>query len=300
MLNALRWLMRFFLRLCLMRRQTQAQLVVIDLVDEMTIDGLDLWLLERCDLYFKRELSQNVWTTLQRVQPPHDEYNSLPANPRFHGLADKFRPISIGITGAHLVELQEREPRKPASVRKQYDLFFAGAVEHSTVRQAGLLWLERLQEQGYTVYLSTRRIDQQQFNELLSASWLCWSPEGSGWDCYRHYEACLAGSVPVINFPTIQRLAPLIHGVHCFYYAVEGDDLFQIVRAALTDKYLLREMALAAREHVLAHHTCNRVGDYVLAESMSARSSALSRRNPASSGRPNLAYRAASAEEVNP
>ena len=299
MLNALRWLMRVFLRLCLMRRRTQAQLVVIDLVDEMTIDGLDLWLLERCDLYFKRELSQNVWTTLQRVQPPHDEYNSLPANPRFRGLADKFRPISIGITGAHLVELQERETRKPDAVRKRYDLFFAGAVEHSTVRQAGLPWLEKLQQQGYTVYLSTRRIDQQQFDELLSASWLSWSPEGSGWDCYRHYEACLAGSVPVINFPTIQRLAPLIHGVHCFYYAVEGDDLFQIVRAALTDKYLLREMALAAREHVLAHHTCNRVGDYVLAESLSARSLAL-HRDPASAGRSDLSYRAASAEKVNP
>jgi hypothetical protein len=282
MVNALRWLMRLFLRLCLLRRRAQSQLVVIDLVDEMTIDGLDLWLLERCDLYFKRELSQNVWTTLQRVQPPHAEYSSLPANPRFRRLADKFRAISIGITGAHLVELREREPRMPDVVKKRYDLFFAGAIEHSTVRQAGLQWLERLQQEGYAVYFSTQRIDQRQFDELLSASWLCWSPEGSGWDCYRHYEACLAGSVPVINFPTIQRLAPLIHGVHCFYYAVEGDDLFQVIQAALTAKYRLKEMAAAAREHVLAHHTPNRVGDYILAESMSARSLALSRRSPAS------------------
>jgi hypothetical protein len=291
MLNALRWLMRHFLRLCLLRRRTQAQLVVIDLVDEMTIDGRDLWLLERCDLYFKRELSQNVWTTLQRVQPRHSEYSSMPADPRFRPLADKFRPISIGITGAHLIELQEREPRKPDAVKKQYDLFFAGAVEHSTVRRAGLQWLERLRQQGYAVYVSTQRIDQRQFDELLSASWLCWSPEGSGWDCYRHYEACLAGSVPVINFPTIQRFAPLIHGVHCFYYAVEGDDLLQIIRAALADKYQLKKMALAAREHVLAHHTCDRVGDYILAESMSARSLALSHRSPAPAGEADLSRR---------
>ncbi|MBV8212621.1 MAG: glycosyltransferase family 1 protein, partial [Verrucomicrobia bacterium] len=299
MSNALRWLMRLFLRLCLLRRRTQAQLVVIDLVDEMTIDGLDLWLLEGCDLYFKRELSQNVWTTLQRVQPPHAEYNSLPTNPRFLRLADKFRPISIGITGAHLVELQEREPRKPDAVKKRYDLFFAGAVKHSTVRKAGLQWLERLQQQGYAVYLSTQRIEQQLFDELLSTSWLCWSPEGSGWDCYRHYEACLAGSVPVINFPTIQRLAPLIHGVHCFYYAVEGDDLFHVVRAALTDKYLLKEMAFAAREHVLAHHTCRRVGDYILAEAMSARSLTRSHDIPASPREPDLSYHVRSGEEVD-
>jgi hypothetical protein len=271
-LNALRWFMRHFLSLCLRRRQTHAQLVVIDLVDEMTIDKRDLWLLERCDLYFKRELSQNVWTTLQRVQPPLGEYNSLPANPRFRPLADKFRPISIGITGAHLIELQNRDPRTTEVVEKQYDLFFAGAVDHSTVRKAGLHWLERLRQQGYAVYVSTQRIDQRQFDEILSASWLCWSPEGSGWDCYRHYEACLAGSVPIINFPTIQRFAPLIHGVHCFYYAVEGDDLLRIIRAALADKKRLKQMALAAREHVLAHHTCDRVGAYVLTESMSARS----------------------------
>jgi Glycosyl transferases group 1 len=293
MLNALRWLMRHFLRLCLLRRRAHAQLVVIDLVDEMAIDGRDLWLLERCDLYFKRELSQNVWTTLQRVQPRHSEYNSIPANPRFRPLADKFRPISIGITGAHLIELQERELRTAGAVEKQYDLFFAGAVEHSTVRQAGLQWLERLRQQGYAVYVSTQRIDQRQFDQLLSASWLCWSPEGSGWDCYRHYEACLAGSVPVINFPTIQRFAPLVHGVHCFYYAIEGDDLFQIIRAALADKRRLKEMALAARKHVLEHHTCDRVGAYVLAESISARSLARSRHSPASAGEADLSRHSA-------
>jgi hypothetical protein len=284
LLNVLRWLMRLFLRLCLLRRRTETQLVIVDLVDEMTIDGLDLWLLERCDLYFKRELSQNVWTTLQRVQPRHGEYSSLPANPRFRQLTDKFRPISVGITGAHLIELQESEPRRPDPAKKRYDLFFAGAVEHSTVRTAGLRWLEVLQQEGYVVYFSTQRVDQQLFDEMLSASWLCWSPEGSGWDCYRHYEACLAGSVPVINFPTIQRLAPLVHGIHCFYYAVEGDDLFQTIRTALTAKYRLKEMAAAAREHVLAHHTPHRVGDYILAESMSARNVAQSRRSRTSPG----------------
>jgi Glycosyl transferases group 1 len=291
MLNALRWLMRHFLRLCLLRRRTHAQLVVVDLVDEMTIDKRDLWLLERCDLYFKRELSQNVWTTLQRVQPPHDEYNSLPANPRFRRLADKFRPISIGISGAHLIDLQEREPRAPAAAGKTYDLFFAGAIAHSTVRQAGLPWLEKLQQEGYTVYVSTQRIDQRLFDELLSASWLCWSPEGSGWDCYRHYEACLANSVPVINFPTIQRFAPLIHGVHCFYYAVEGNDLLQIIRAALADKYRLKEMARAAREHVLTHHTCDRVGAYMLAESMSVRCPTSPHCSRAATGEPDLSRR---------
>jgi hypothetical protein len=271
LMNLLRWLMGHFLRLCLLRRQPHAALVVIDLVDEITIAPRDLWLLERCDLYFKRELSQNVWTTLQRVQPAHDEYSSLPANPRFRTLADKFRPISIGVTGAHLADLREKQLWPTDLAEKHYDVFFAGAIEHSTVRKAGIQWLEMLQEQGYKVYISTRRIEQREFDQLLATSWLCWSPEGSGWDCYRHYEACLAGSIPVVNFPTIQRYAPLKHGVHCFYYGVEGDDLFQILRAALSDKSRLKEMALAARKHAWEYHTCERVGAYVLTESMSVR-----------------------------
>jgi Glycosyl transferases group 1 len=290
-MNVLRWLMGHFLRLCLMRRRAHTGLVIIDMVDEMTIDSRDLWLLDRCDLYFKRELGQNVWTTLQRVQPSRWEYSSMPANPRFRTLADKFRPISIGVTGAHLADLRERQLWPDDLAEKHYDVFFAGAIEHSSVRKAGIRWLEILQQQGYAVCISTQRIPQRQFDELLATSWLCWSPEGSGWDCYRHYEACLAGSVPVINFPTIQRHAPLQHGVHCFYYGVEGDDLLQVLRAALSDKSRLKEMALAARKHVLAHHTCDRVGDYILAESMSARSPALSRRSPAPAGKADLSRR---------
>jgi Glycosyl transferases group 1 len=298
--NGLRWLMRYFLRLCILRRRAQAQLVVIDLVDEMTIDEWDLWLLERCDLYFKRELSQNVWTTLQRVQPRHGEYNSMPANPRFRPLANKFRPISIGITGAHLTGLREKGEPAAEAVDKQYDLFFAGAVEHSTVRKAGLPWLERLRQEGYAVYISTQRLGQQQFDELLAASWLCWSPEGSGWDCYRHYEACLAGSVPVINFPSIQRLAPLIHGVHCFYYAVEGDDLLKVIGAALADKRRLQEMARAGRRHVSENHICERVGAYVLAESMSVRDLASSHHSLASGEDVELSGHSSGARDVLP
>jgi hypothetical protein len=82
-----------------------------------------------------------------------------------------------------------------------------------------------------------------------------------------------------MNFPTIQRYAPLIHGEHCFYYAIEGDNLLTVVQAALSDKARLREMALVARQHVLEHHTCERVGNYVLMESLSARSASLSPRS---------------------
>ncbi|HZC57532.1 MAG TPA: glycosyltransferase [Xanthobacteraceae bacterium] len=76
-----------------------------------------------------------------------------------------------------------------------------------------------------------------------------------GWDCYRHYEAPLAFSVPVISAPTIVRQFPLIHGEHCFYYFCdEPGSLANAVMRALDDRQRLRNMAEAARELVIARH----------------------------------------------
>jgi hypothetical protein len=272
--NSLRWLMRQFLAFCLSRRSRQAKLVIVDYDDELTIDRRDLRLLEQCHLYFKRELGQNVWTNLLRAQPWLGEYQAMIRNPHFRKLVGKFRPLSLGISEDQLTEIQLAAPRVGESTAKRFDIFFAGTTENSTVREVGLPWLHKLKEEGYAVYLPEERLPRQKFIEALAASWLAWSPEGSGWDCYRHYEVCLAGSVPVINFPSIRRHAPLRDGIHCFYYAVEGDDLLQKVKAALSDKPRLTAMAQAARQLALEHHTCERLGAYILTECQKAEETA--------------------------
>ena len=264
MSNCLRWLMRQFLAFCLNLRPRSAKLVIIDYGDELNIDYWDLRLLEQCHLYFKRELAQNVWANLQRVQPLRGEYQTMMRNPHFQKMTEKFRPLSLGIPEEQLAQIQAC---REASSGKRFDIFFAGTTENSTVREMGLRWLNKLSEEGYNVHLPEEWLSQSKFNEALSASWLAWSPEGSGWDCYRHYEACLAGAVPIINFPSIHRHAPLRDGVHCFYYAIEGDDLLQKVKAALSDKKRLTEMAQAARKHVFEHHTRERLGAYIFSES---------------------------------
>ena len=265
--NVLRWLMRQFLAFCINRRSRSAKFVIIDIGDEMTIDHRDLQLLEQCDLYFKRELAQNAWTNLLRAQPWLGEYQAMMRDPRFRKLVEKFRPLSLGIPEQQLPDLQHNQNIGNGTPEKRYDIFFAGTTDHSTVREAGLPWLYKLRDEGYAVFLPEGGLPRQKFNEALSASWLVWSPEGSGWDCFRHYETCLAGSVPVINFPTIRRHAPLVDGVHCFYYGIEGDDLSQKVKGGLADKTRLIEMAKAGREHVLRHHTLERLGHYIIRES---------------------------------
>jgi hypothetical protein len=265
--NTIRWLMRQFLAFCIDRRSRSANLVIVDFDDELTIDRRDLRLLKECDLYFKRELAQNAWTNLLRAQPLLGEYQAMMQDPRFRKMIGKFRPISLGIPEEQLAAIQSIHAKRNGLAKKQFDIFFAGSIDHSTVREMGVHWLQQLKSEGYAVYLPEGGLPSREFNEALSASWLVWSPEGSGWDCFRHYEVCLAGSVPVINFPTIRRYAPLEDGVHCIYYGIEGDDLLRKIKTALVDKPRLIEMAQAGRQYVLGHHTRDQVGNYVLSES---------------------------------
>jgi hypothetical protein len=91
-----------------------------------------------------------------------------------------------------------------------------------------------------------------------------------GWDCFRHYEAMLAGSVPLMTYPTIlQHLAP-IHGKHCFYFAPEPGGLTRALEHALSLKAQLPQMAEAGRQLILEHHTFPKLREYVIHETLKA------------------------------
>src|SRR5262249_11662590 len=92
-----------------------------------------------------------------------------------------------------------------------------------------------------------------------------------GWDCARHYEAPLAGAVPLINYPTIVRHRPLRDGEHCILYAAERGALANAVRTALADKERLKRIARAAQAHVREHHTPQARAEYVATTALGRR-----------------------------
>ena len=263
--NALRFLMGWCICLCVGKQVRRgARLAVVDSGDESPLDPRDLFLLRRCERYFKRELPQNAWNVLARLQGEHRDLYELFQTPELQPLPAKFEPLSLGISLERCRQIEETLGRPPAIEEKRCDVFFSGLTIHSTVRMSGQLQLERLRSRGYRIEFHTDRLPYDQFLERVRAAWLVWSPEGGGWDCYRHYEVPVAGAVPLVNHATIRRHAPLLHGVHCVEYAIEGDDLCSQVEAALADKEKLWQMTLAARAHVLRHHTHAALGEYML------------------------------------
>ena len=131
--------------------------------------------------------------------------------------------------------------------------------------------LERLRARGISVDHAMEPLDFDTYQRRMASAWLAWSPEGRGWHCNRHYEAALVQTVPVMNYPTIIRHAPLQDGLHAFYYAPEAGGLEAAVMSALADKSRLRQMSRAARDHALAHHTRKAYCDHILRLALESR-----------------------------
>lgn len=240
----------------LLRLPVSAPIVVVDTGDFPYINRADLFLLARCKLYFKRELPPDHWRLFTKTA-----HRELPTRRfrqgRLRQHIDKLRPISLW--------LPETATDLPSGVEKTTDIFYAGSVEGtSTVRRAGMQEIVALRERGLRVDISDERLPPQEFYRRCAQAWIVWSPEGLGWDCFRHYEALGCGSVPLINQPTIERHQPLVHGVHALYYDPEPGFLTKAVEAALADKDRLRAIARDGKAHVMAHHTLTAIARYVV------------------------------------
>ncbi|MEO1226830.1 MAG: glycosyltransferase [Pseudomonadota bacterium] len=249
-------------------------MVVVDMNDSFGIFRHNVFLFDRCHTYFKRELPIDKWHVFYRSGHRNLPTANFRAKPRWRWRMNKIAPLGVGT-------VQPVLDRALASFgnEKKTDLFFAGTTfATNRVREEGVALLDRLKARGVVVDHVTEILPFGDFIDRCAQAWLTWSPAGFGWECFRHLESSLAGSVPVISSPTIHRYQPMNHGEHCFFYHVEGEDLVETVIEALKDKDKLARMAEAARDHVLQHHThealCDHVIDVALGDTVTPKANA--------------------------
>ncbi|AWN35663.1 hypothetical protein DK427_07845 [Methylobacterium radiodurans] len=175
--------------------------------------------------------------------------------------------------------------RRPAAFIKDTDVFFAGWLCNAARRWA-MQDLCVLQAAGYRIHLPDDPLPYPAYLEAIARAWLVVSPDGFGWDCYRHYEADFASFVALTSRPAYPRALPLRHGVHCFHYEPGPGALLGAIPALLVDKPRLERMAAAAQARVLAHHTRARVAERILAESFRDRSGTIPKRTRVSARGP--------------
>jgi hypothetical protein len=238
---------------------SRAKLAVIDQTDHLTIHQRDRELARRCHLYFKRELAENHWCTLETLLPRGANLGAARADPKMKALRAKLRPFALGID-----ESQILEPLRSAD--KETDLFYAGTPDQLPARERMPELLAAAKRKGWRVFAPERRIPLADFREAVRTSRYCLSPGGVGWDCYRHYEVIAFGSVPIMNYRTIAAVAPFEHGRECFYFDPQGDLIGQIepwlgLSAGQTDT-----LSKAAQKKLKGHYTFAALAQYVMDE----------------------------------
>ena len=236
------------------------KLVGIDVQDSPVIDNSRFHILRHCVCYFKRELPQNPANAFLYTTAKAEEGANVLNQKYFRDLVGKLRPISLGLDATAAGELPAGE------IIKKTDVFFAGGLVNHLNRQRGLKQLEGLKAKGYAIDIAHERLPRVEFLKRCAQAHLVWSPEGGGWDCYRHYEAALVASVPLMQSPPIYRYAPFMDDEHACFYFPEDDHLIRRIVRALQNRSRLVEMGLAARQHVLKWHTLEALANYVLLE----------------------------------
>jgi len=247
------WLL---LGLQLLRLKGSTPLAVVDRSDQAYVNRAAFFLMDRADAYFKRELPPDGWRlftfTGTRGQPTARFRRSR----RFQRRLAKVRPLPLGA----MLEPAEY----PLSETKDIDVFFAGGVDGYPVRERGLEELRQLAAEGYRIDIPAGRLPREEFLARCARALITWSPEGLGWECFRHSEAAMCGSVPLMNRPTIVEHAAFREGEHCLHHGAEAGELAATVRAALQDRPRLLAMGRAARLHACTYRTQPAITGYVI------------------------------------
>jgi hypothetical protein len=243
-------------------------LAVLDLSDAFQMGRHNYFLLDKADVVFKRELPVDRWRILSGSVHRHIPSRRIRRSGHWQRRLEKVRPLVLPGPAIAIGEFSAgRFPEKTV------DVFFSGnANENSWVRRTGIEELLALQARGISVDVAIEPLPPSEFYRRMSRAWLAWSPEGFGWECSRTVEAAQCLAVPVLNYPTIERHRPLRPDEHAVFYNVEPGGLTRAIEDALADTDKLRRMAIAARDHVRAHHIQRSVVDHVIASALAAKS----------------------------
>lgn len=147
---------------------------------------------------------------------------------------------------------------------KMHDVFFAGGITIKE-RQKVKLFQDRSLERNIKFYRPAERLGFDDFTKKLCVSKVAWSPEGTSWQCWRHYEALYYGAIPLINAPHDSIFHTLKHGETALFYEniEEALNLIeQVIRGELNLTLSLEER----RQFVIDYHSEDYVQDYLTKE----------------------------------
>lgn len=252
-----RWILQKLFKIFIYIAAKGKILAVVDMTDHRTIHGNDKGLLKRCDLYFKRELADNLLGAFELIIGPWRCLGNSSRNDIIQLWAKKLKPVSLGV--------EEGLITPPFFEEKNLDVFYVGG-DYGCIpsRRKSEELLKVLAQKGYRVNDGTR-LSPEKYRASISSSWLSLSPGGVGWDCYRHYEIPALGSCAVLTPSPNKQLYPFVDKESALY--VDGNLAWlDEIEVLLSDKEHLKVMTLQAQDHVSKYHTRKKIAEYLFQE----------------------------------
>lgn len=159
------------------------------------------------------------------------------------------------------------EENYPDSVaEKKTDLFYAASMNSDSRRQV-MTELSILAGKGISIDHARDRLPFPEFVTRMGNAILTLSPAGHGYHGFRHYEAMLMKSIPVLNAGQERLETDLIDGKTCLLYdAGREGDLTRCLTQALQDRERLIAWGRDLRGFALERHTATSVGRYLVAQ----------------------------------
>ncbi len=145
---------------------------------------------------------------------------------------------------------------------KETDLFYSASI-NSPAREYAARELAELARRGVSIDHPAERLPFPEFVARMGRAALTLSPSGMGYHGFRHYEAMLMESVPVLNAGSVKT--DLVDGQTCLLYSngVEGELAGKVVDA-LKNREALAAWGKRLRDFALENHSAASAGRYVI------------------------------------
>jgi hypothetical protein len=209
--------------------------IVIDDLDDSFIWPQDFELLLNCKLYFKRELPFDRFFCFRLFEPMLNKDKN-----QFITLAEKLRPIWISYDIESISSYIDINNQINYTDR-DIDIILLFNHLASYTRPRLLSLADNMASKWKVISTKARRFSKQEFYELAKRSKIAISPEGRGWDCPKHYEFMLCGTLPFFTRPTIELAYELKDGENCVFIENNPRDFFKKL------EYYLSHTSLSAK-----------------------------------------------------
>ena len=232
-----------------------SRIAVIDGRDLDKLSRDDVELLERADIFFKREIP------LETPQILRDLPDQLKKNA--YSQLDKLRPVSFGIN------LSRFRKFYPEQFEKKYDIAFLMNPANHPLRQRVFQALQEMRKE-FNIYLSDggarNGLSISEYYQVIKQSRLAVSVSGRGWDCLRHYEIVACGSVLMLNEPDIHTNNFFTPDNGALFFKSDMSDFAGKLRSLLNEPHKISKFTTTAIKHLERFFDVKATADYIISE----------------------------------